>query len=300
LQGYADFPWSMRSPAQHTQHLSGPPRSSLFDDIVFFWENAAPNDIAAAISDPRISTTIVKRFLRSAWFVQLESISIMISKLEIKLWGFEEMEHQPSPDAIKREILELHDLLMSVNRWRRRIWWYMDHMRHNLEALREPSSNGNPTLKGGKYETQRASVGNGDHILEDFSSIHEGLRHCRDRTQSLMPVVMGAISLLQAQQIALETKYVASLTEQSTLESKQVTELTEQSALESKYMTRLTVLALVFAPLSFTTGLFSMSGSYLPGQSDFWIFWVAALPLVVLVFATVFSARYIESRWRRP
>jgi Mg2+ and Co2+ transporter CorA len=279
--------------------LSGPPGSSLFDEIVFFWKHAAPGHVGAAISDPRICTIFVKRFLRSTWLVQLEAISIIMSQLETKLWSFEEMAHQPSADAIEKEISELHNLLTSVNRWRRRTWWYMDHMRHNLDALGQPFSDDNLTLKGGKDETQKANIGNDDHILEDFTSIHKCLKHCKDRTQSLMPVVMGAISLFQAQQNALETKYVASLTEESTSQSKQVTQLTEQSTSESIYMMRLTVLALTFAPLSFTTGLFSMSGSYLPRQPDFWIFWVASLPLVALVFATVLTAKYIESRWRQ-
>jgi hypothetical protein len=274
LQGYADFPpWTHRRTPQSTQDFSGPPRSSLFDDILFFWKRtASSDDVAAAISDPRISAAFAKRIIASSWLVQLEFMSGVISQLETKLWSFEDMELQPSANAIKTEISGLRSLLASVNRWRRRIWWYMDHTRCNLEALGQTLSNSKPTLKGGKEDAPHRALANiDDLVLEDFLSVNERLQYCKDRLESLMPVVMGAFSLLEAQQGTLETKYV----------------------------TRLTSLALIFVPLSFVTGLFSMSGGYLPGESKFWIFLAVSLPLVVFVFASMFATKYIQSGWRR-
>ena len=109
-------------------------------------------------------------------------------------------------------------------------------------------------------ETIRRPVGSGhDVILEDFSSICERLEYCGQRINSLMTIVLGATTLLEAQHANWETKSVS----------------------------RLTILALVFAPLSFTTGLFSMSGRFLPGQPDGWVFWAVSVPLIALVFILV-------------
>jgi hypothetical protein len=57
-----------------------------------------------------------------------------------------------------------------------------------------------------------------------------------------------------------------------------------RSIREAKTVKILTFLAMVFIPLSFTTGLFSMGEDYLPGKSSFWTFFAVSLPMVLFVF----------------
>ncbi|OJD31448.1 mg2+ transporter zinc transport protein [Diplodia corticola] len=57
-----------------------------------------------------------------------------------------------------------------------------------------------------------------------------------------------------------------------------------QSLAEAANVTRLTYLAVVFVPLSFTTGLFSMDRDTAPGSQGFWQFFAVAIPLTILVF----------------
>ncbi|KAH0536595.1 hypothetical protein FGG08_006553 [Glutinoglossum americanum] len=59
------------------------------------------------------------------------------------------------------------------------------------------------------------------------------------------------------------------------------------SIAEAKSITRLTYLALVFLPLTFVSGLFSMSEDILPGRKNFWIYFAVAIPLTVVVLFTV-------------
>lgn len=61
------------------------------------------------------------------------------------------------------------------------------------------------------------------------------------------------------------------------------------SIYETKRMKELTNLGMLFLPLAFTSGIFSMSGNYAPGGSSFWVYWVVAGPLVFLMFLTVFG-----------
>jgi Mg2+ and Co2+ transporter CorA len=265
LQGYVDFSsWPDNPTAQSLEDFSGPPRRSIFDDIIFLWKHASsPDDIAMAISDPRSSAVIAKRVIASSWLAYLEFVTGTTSQLETKLWAFESIKFEQPSDADQRDIAELRSLLKSVNRWRRRTWWYIDHMRWNLEALRQPTS--------GKEGSPEDFAWNGDHSIEDFSALHERLQYCKDRMESLMPVVMGAFSLLEAQQRAMETKH----------------------------LTFLTTLATIFLLLSFSTGLFSMSGDYSPGERHFGIFWAVSLSLVALVFASVYVAKYTRSGRRQ-
>ena len=60
-----------------------------------------------------------------------------------------------------------------------------------------------------------------------------------------------------------------------------------RSLREAKNIKTLTLLAMVFIPLSFTSGLLSMGGAFIPGGDSFWVFFAVSIPIVVLLFLTV-------------
>jgi len=76
--------------------------------------------------------------------------------------------------------------------------------------------------------------------VADMASIQERLQSCKDRIESLMPVVVGICGLLEAQCGVVQADSAA----------------------------RLSILALVFVPLAIAMGLFSMSDTYQPGPSS--------------------------------
>ncbi|KAI0886841.1 uncharacterized protein GGS22DRAFT_199174 [Annulohypoxylon maeteangense] len=57
----------------------------------------------------------------------------------------------------------------------------------------------------------------------------------------------------------------------------------KQSLLEAKRMKVLTFLGLVFIPMTYVCSLFSMEGPFAPGDRLFWVYFLVAIPLVVLV-----------------
>jgi hypothetical protein len=65
---------------------------------------------------------------------------------------------------------------------------------------------------------------------------------------------------------------------------------------DEKSASQLTIVALAFALLLFTTGLFSMSGSFLPGQADWWVFWAVSVPFVAPVFITAFATKHFATK----
>lgn len=70
----------------------------------------------------------------------------------------------------------------------------------------------------------------------------------------------------------------------------------QQSGRHAANVTLLTYIALVFVPLSWVTGLFSMSGGYSPGQENFWVYFTTAVPLcLVVLFVSVVP--YYRQKW---
>jgi len=57
-----------------------------------------------------------------------------------------------------------------------------------------------------------------------------------------------------------------------------------RSLTEAINVRRVTYIALVFVPLSWAASIFSMAGNYSPGGSRLWVYWVVALPLLIMVF----------------
>jgi hypothetical protein len=57
-----------------------------------------------------------------------------------------------------------------------------------------------------------------------------------------------------------------------------------QNLEEAKRMKRLNLLALLFIPLAYTSSLFSMSDNFQPGAAHFWVYWVTAIPSILVTF----------------
>ncbi|KAH7378558.1 hypothetical protein BKA64DRAFT_585538, partial [Cadophora sp. MPI-SDFR-AT-0126] len=66
--------------------------------------------------------------------------------------------------------------------------------------------------------------------------------------------------------------------------NRQSLEETKRSIREAKNVKLLTLIGMIFIPLAFVCGLFSMNDRYLPGSSQFWIYWVSAVPVVIVMF----------------
>ena len=184
---------------------------------------------------------------------------------ELLSWSFALlMTGQPSAQAIGQEVDTLRVLLADVNAWRRRLWYYIQQTKYNLETI------GEPLLDRRDSQLSQVLLAVDKKFTDDFKSIYERLLLCRDRIQSLMPVVMGAFSLLEAQ----------------------------HSGLQNKSAIRLSVIALIFLPLSLAATVLGMSDRYLPGQPHFWVYFSISIPLIFVLFLWLFRAEAkIAWRW---
>ncbi|KAL8313007.1 hypothetical protein RB597_005714 [Gaeumannomyces tritici] len=165
--------------------------------------------------------------------------------------------------------IRLHDSdIVDLQRWRRRC----KQSQHKLALLVEFVHHWRPH----KHQEQRLGDDNDidkqqqlwDLVLKDIGFLQSQLRDHSHSLEQMIPVATAMVQLLDSR----------------------------QSIAQSANVTRLTYIALVFVPLSWVAGLFSMSERYSPGgNGEFWVYWATALPLLLVVL--LLSA---FSRMQRP
>jgi hypothetical protein len=58
---------------------------------------------------------------------------------------------------------------------------------------------------------------------------------------------------------------------------------------QARNIGRLTTVATILLPITVCTGIFSMSGDFLAGESKFWVFWAWAVPCVLVFTLLAFT-----------
>lgn len=105
-----------------------------------------------------------------------------------------------------------------------------------------------------------------DMLLFDIDYILSKLEHYGHSMEQVVPIATGMVQLLDARKTALQASYV----------------------------TMLTYVAVVFVPLSWVAGIFSMSDRFLPGGDKFWVYASTAFPLsLVVLLVSVLPQRYM-------
>lgn len=108
-------------------------------------------------------------------------------------------------------------------------------------------------------------------LEEDYKYIATEVQEYGSRLESVLPVVTSMVQIVDSRRALAETSSV----------------------------TRLTYLAVVFVPLTFTSGLFSMSDDMAPGGSLFWLYFVVALPITLVVFLIARPpVRALRNKWQ--
>ena len=232
------------------------PRTSIFDDIIWYWTSAASKEeVLAAESDAATGAWFLKKIVASMWNVFLEYIWARVSEFERSLGAFE------GGRSGQQRLNELSGTLDRVNFYRGRLAYYVEEFEWSLQNL------------GITIDDL------GNHDGKDFFPILRRLRGCKGKMESLLSVVTGYLSVRQGE-ISLE-------------QTKVTIDQTKVSIDESHLLSKLTYLALIFVPLSYVASIFSMGGDFLPGASHFWVYFATALPAttIIFVFAWLLRAR---------
>jgi hypothetical protein len=192
LHGYVDFSVWPTEPGKESSDYAdrfGPTRKSLLEDILFYWKVVATQKELEALSrEPSIASIFINKIIASNWIVSLEHLSAAMTDLESYLWilgnTFRTIFSNSSMQTFK-SIGIFRQVLACGTIWRRRLWWYSEDVRWNVEVMREFSKQHQLTFF--------------KDALEDFIALNDRMEECKSRLDSIMRTVVDGGSLLFSQ-----------------------------------------------------------------------------------------------------
>jgi hypothetical protein len=160
--------------------------------------------------------------------------------------------HEYAVEAFDQRVGELDKLneeLRSLQAWRRRSL----ASEHKIASIKRFISLLTPQSEDNTGRLARNQVAG---LQEDYAYLADTLSDLSRRLRNMLPVMTSLVQIADSR----------------------------RSVAESANVNRLTSLAIIFAPLSFTTGLFSMDTINGPGGTHFWVFFAVAIPITIVVF----------------
>ena len=234
---------------------SGPPRTSLLDDVVFYIKT---HSNALDLTDPDSLRTFVEKITASHYLKLARFIQTVIEKVQFNL--------SRRQDLTSFAIAAVEEQWSDVQALERRIGEYKDDLEAIMLQSRIPFES--PNLKHAVDWKDRAA---------DYQFLYMRFKEIGQRANSLNGST-AALAGLTNNRHAVKAQDL-------------VLEATERSIREAKSAKALTMLGVVFIPLAYVSSLFSMSDPYRPGEKLFWVYFVVALPLIVL---TIFGYYTLE------
>lgn len=132
--GYVDFtPWDGENARLNPEALvHGPPRTSMLDDIAWYWTHAASAEqITDAQNDMAMSAIFLQKIVASNWNVLLEYVWAKLCEFERELGAFEGKRFGKQEDHADH----LAEILAGVNLFRRRLSYYYDEVEASLGSV---------------------------------------------------------------------------------------------------------------------------------------------------------------------
>lgn len=231
-----------------------PPRISFATDFSHYL-TTYPDSLSRDGNPPSVSL-LVKKLVAAHYTPLIAFVTFQISSMRSRGW------------ALQRSTQVERDAARTVEEdWSRfRHGEYLEDMEANLDALGLPRTDfGSDT-----------NINDWRHTDGEFRWIYQQL------------------SLRQADYYKLTTSMAALAGIISTRQALEETRLQKEEAVralrEAKSMKTLTVIAMAFAPLAWTSGLFNMSEPFAPGGPKFWVYFAVALPATFVVFLVTLLA----------
>ena len=249
--GYIDFtPWSLKGRIQAARTLSSPPRTSARDDLQYYYTQfLSEGPLIEKLTIETVSTIFLK-FIVSHVVAHIEYMKSITNEIEVNL----------ANPGMKGDVAYLETQLRELFGWNRRISTYCEEIDSMLDTLKISRDGSNPR------SVQTGILGDWQ---DDVLYIQRRATYIKARINELIATTNGMIGIMQAMQslrVSMTSENVA-----------------RQSLFEAQSVKMLTILATTFLPLAYIASIFSMGGSYAPGQSKFWVYWAVAAPFAVAI-----------------
>jgi len=227
--------------------IKAPPRTSVFEDMVYCASALTTDEITALPEDPRLFIKNPLMVVCAEWATLVKYLTTRLTQLE---WELDHTETTPfrNPGGLEKS-------LYSLNMWRRRMPVYQEWVSETLSHVITPND---------FIGFTRNSV---LELEGDFKQQQDALKAVVERADRIQSSVSAIISIT-----------------------------------ENKTATRLTYLAVVFVPLTWVSGFFSMQVDVSLLRETAWIYFACAIPITVLALIVLRYYTRVEKRfdtWRK-
>lgn len=257
---------------------NGPPRTSLYDDLVYWAENwklfSSPSTTGpASIIDSPLDGLL--RVVCSEWLTLSEYLKARLSQIEWEI---------TFPQHFLSEGISIDNALKKLHIWRRLVPLYREMVTESLQrvfqvpchALKLPNSRAgweNTSREDGEVTNYRSLSPLHDSpsvsaMREDFVRMLSYLEEYDQRIHRLTSVVTAVIAMQDSQRAREQSMSIAG---------------------------RFTLLAVLFIPLSFIASLFSMTDDIGELRGTMKWYFISCSAFFVLCLLAAFATRYFRS-----
>ncbi|KAL4875212.1 hypothetical protein BJY04DRAFT_167406 [Aspergillus karnatakaensis] len=252
--GYVDF----TPHKEQLKHQTGPPRSSMLDDISFYLQTYG---YTFDLTNPLSVRTILEKIIASHYTLTAKYLR---ETIELVQWN---LSRQQNLAIFSNSTAE--EQWSDIQAWDRRLSEYKDDIQAIMLQLGIPFEPPNITLVQGWKD----SAIDYQFLLHQFNALH-------DRVRDLNNAITGLAGITSSHQAYTEQKLAL--------------KASKQSLHEARRAKTLTLVGLVFIPLAYVASLFSMAEPYMPGSERFWVYFAIAFPMSGMMLAVyyLFSRGY--------
>ncbi|GJN85782.1 hypothetical protein PLIIFM63780_009356 [Purpureocillium lilacinum] len=168
---------------------------------------------------------------------------------------------------------------------RRRIPWYRSLLREQLSSCQPQGRLFWSTATSISLEAAESTSTASEEIADDFRQLEYLMSQMHDRLDASMAHIMGQTTILEAQRTHEQN--------QMTLQQNEIT------FAQNKTLLVLALVGTFFLPISATAAVFSMAGSWAPGESSFPLFWAISIPLSLILVTCFMLFQYWGALNRR-
>ncbi|KAL3957458.1 hypothetical protein ACCO45_008036 [Purpureocillium lilacinum] len=161
---------------------------------------------------------------------------------------------------------------------RRRIPWYRSLLREQLSSCQPQGRLFWSTATSISLEAAESTSTASEEIADDFRQLEYLMSQMHDRLDASMAHIMGQTTILEAQRTHEQN--------QMTLQQNEIT------FAQNKTLLVLALVGTFFLPISATAAVFSMAGSWAPGESSFPLFWAISIPLSLILVTCFMLFQY--------
>ncbi|KAF2211021.1 hypothetical protein CERZMDRAFT_118013 [Cercospora zeae-maydis SCOH1-5] len=230
---------------------NAPPRTSLFEDVVYWCCKLTPDDLKLVKEDPKYLALPMYKLIIADWLVVLKYMTTMFALIE---WSFAKPHWGESPG-------DIDELLQKLSPWRRNVPYYQGMVDDTIARLFPSIAVVYPTAPA-NLVVPAPDISKGIYSLwSDFKNIKHQLDEHKRRIQSIQTMATNAIN----------------------------TEEARRAVKQNRNLARLSFLATFFIPLNFTSSFLSMSPDF-PTASNYitiWLFFVLGIPITIFAFIIV-------------